>query len=224
LAFSLAAALWDGRLAGSTPVTVFSRSAYTLARPDGAVADVTALRRREDRRFFRATGAGMPLWLELADAPLRRSLGRDTIFSVNVSEQERDDVVAAVKNVLHTSSKLLVPLGLGGHVDHRIVRDAAVFLYRQHGCEIIFYEDLPYAAFMPLCVITESVRQLETALDARLCARYWPSASLVQAKQCAVDSYASQTDAGTLAALLGHAYRLRQSALPAERIWAPCIR
>ena len=37
------------------------------------------------------------------------------------------------------------PLGVGGHVDHRLVRDAALALARQ-GASVLFYEDFPYVA------------------------------------------------------------------------------
>jgi LmbE family N-acetylglucosaminyl deacetylase len=39
--------------------------------------------------------------------------------------------------------RVLAPLAVGGHVDHRIVRDAALLLARQ-GWPVRFYEDVPY--------------------------------------------------------------------------------
>lgn len=39
--------------------------------------------------------------------------------------------------------RVLAPLAVGGHVDHRIVRDAGLLLARQ-GWPVLFYEDVPY--------------------------------------------------------------------------------
>ena len=42
----------------------------------------------------------------------------------------------------------LVPLALGGHIDHRLVKLAALKAAPDSGARIIgFYEDLPYAAY-----------------------------------------------------------------------------
>ncbi len=43
---------------------------------------------------------------------------------------------------------LLVPAGLGGHLDHRIVAAAAVAVTQRSGAPIGFYEDRPYSAYL----------------------------------------------------------------------------
>lgn len=54
------------------------------------------------------------------------------------------------------SCHLYAPLAIGNHVDHQIVRRAALIL-QQVGFEVLFYEDFPYAERDPA--------GLETALD-----------------------------------------------------------
>lgn len=40
---------------------------------------------------------------------------------------------------------IAAPLGVGGHPDHIAVRTEAISLRRWAGCELVLYEDLPYA-------------------------------------------------------------------------------
>lgn len=224
LALSLGAAWWDGRLAGWRPVTVFSRSGFTLRVPNGDVTGTSALRAAEDRAFFSRTTAGALLWLDQPDAPIRRELHSETVFSAPVHAHELAAVRAGLEAVLPLSGTLFAPLAIGGHVDHRIVCGVACELFRQGGYDIIFYEDLPYAAFMAMPAIADAVRHVEQMIGTALFPRYWASASLAKAKQWAVESYASQTDRGTLPSLLYHARRLAQDGVGTERVWATARR
>lgn len=221
LAFSLGAALWDGRLAGCRPVTVFSRSGYTLKLPNGDPDRVSALRKAEDKKFFSLTGADVLLWLDQPDAPLRRAFVSDTVFSAPLSEDELAAVYGKVVSAIPGSATLLAPLALGGHVDHRTVLGVACRLYVQGSHEVFFYEDLPYAAFMELPALEARVHALERELGITLRPIFWPSLTLHSAKQWAVESYASQCDEYSLDPLLYHSQRLHSSALCGERVWIP---
>ena len=50
--------------------------------------------------------------------------------------------VAAQVAALSAATRVLAPLGVGGHVDHRLLRDAAD---RLQGVEVLFYEEYPYS-------------------------------------------------------------------------------
>lgn len=217
LAFSLAGAFRDGRLAGCRPVTVFSRSAYTPARPAGDAVRVTALRKAEDERFFAATAAAPPLWLDLEDAPLR---GAGAVFHAPMATDDRAAVRRALAR-LPAGGTLVVPLSLGGHVDHRLVCGAGCERLRAGTHSLIFYEDLPYAAFLGAEAIAARVRRLSRRLGRPLVPELWTSPRLAEAKRWAVASYPSQTDAATLAHLLRHAWRVSPDGPPAERVWRP---
>jgi LmbE family N-acetylglucosaminyl deacetylase len=220
LAFSLGAAFMDGRLAGCRPVTVFSRSTWLQGAGEGDVAAVSARRTEEDRRFFSHTKAGAPLWLDLPDAPLRDITAEAGVFDAPVRTEELRTVQRALAAVLDPGARLLVPLGLGGHVDHRLVRDAACSLCVEAGHSLLLYEDLPYAAFLEAPDIERFVDAFARRLGTTLVPLVWASPCLAEAKAWAVVSYASQTDGSSLGHLMRHASRLRPGEM-VERVWRP---
>jgi LmbE family N-acetylglucosaminyl deacetylase len=106
-----------------------------------------AARREEDARALELLGAD-GLWAGLRDAPFRSARYRS--FSGIVLD--RDPLDAAVEEkadawlarVLERAAprRLLAPLAVGGHVDHRLAYAVAA---RATGPERWFYEDRPYA-------------------------------------------------------------------------------
>ncbi len=106
-----------------------------------------AVRRDEDCAALALLGAE-PLHLGLADAPYRRALPRTFRGLVLTELVEGDPDAVAVARVLVdclaalAPDLLLLPLGVGEHVDHRVVHAAHT---RLHVGSIGFYEDRPYA-------------------------------------------------------------------------------
>lgn len=102
------------------------------------------------------------------------SAGR-TLFGPPDPEDERrtstqlDDILAG----LPPATRWLVPLGIGGHVDHRLVRAAAERCAPRLNTRIDYYEDFPYSRKLRnrLKVLglpwTRSLRSSSVALDAR---------------------------------------------------------
>ncbi len=105
-----------------------------------------AVRRDEDCAALALLGAE-PLHLGLADAPYRRALPRTFRGLVLTELVEGDPDAVAVARVLVdclaalAPDLLLLPLGVGEHVDHRVVHAAHTHLHGSIG----FYEDRPYA-------------------------------------------------------------------------------
>jgi LmbE family N-acetylglucosaminyl deacetylase len=108
--------------------------------------DGYAARRDEDRAALALLGAE-PLHLGLADAPYRRALPRTFRGLVLTQLVEGDADAVAVAHVLVdrlaalAPDLILLPLGVGEHVDHRVVHAAHTLLHGSIG----FYEDRPYA-------------------------------------------------------------------------------
>lgn len=109
-----------------------------------------AVRRAEDAVALAYLGAE-PLWLGFLDAPWRdpfytgfeqlilgRSPGDDTAFVGAIRRS-----LQAVVNELQPA-QLLAPLGVGTHVDHRLVFEAARQLGPPSECQYRFYEERPY--------------------------------------------------------------------------------
>jgi len=105
-----------------------------------------ATRRAEDRAALALLGAA-PLHFGLQDAPQRRGVA-PSFRELVLRELTDDDIdAAAVTGALTLAidaieaSEVLLPLGVGEHVDHRIVHAAHAGLAGRVG----FYEDRPYA-------------------------------------------------------------------------------
>ena len=59
-------------------------------------------------------------------------------------EQPFEPIAAALADVAAPAALVLAPAGLGGHLDHHLVRDAALALWRR-GRNLALYADLPHA-------------------------------------------------------------------------------
>jgi LmbE family N-acetylglucosaminyl deacetylase len=191
-----------------TPPNDTSPIAHRLYSDNPHIHDIAGVRRREDLAagrllhvdvrqlphldaLFRTTPDGAPLYTDL-----------NHIFSAPDAEVEQaaerlaHDWLDA--DLLPNPADVLAPLGIGGHVDHRIVRRAAELAHDKAGAatrRLHYYEDQPYAARRPQqrwhhlipqrCVptvhhLTETVWQ--NKIDAIAChasqiALLWPNGS-----------------------------------------------
>lgn len=105
------------------------------------------VRRREDEAAARALGCRY-LSLDLFDAPdrpeIRGSLGLFARFGpphLGIT----NEVVERLRWHIRPGAALRAPLAVGGHIDHRIVHEAARSLSYDLGLELGYYEDLPYS-------------------------------------------------------------------------------
>jgi LmbE family N-acetylglucosaminyl deacetylase len=116
----------------------------------GADADAVDYRRAEDVAAMRALGA-TATWLEFRDAIYRGDLylSDDDLFgSVKADDADTASSVKASLVALLDALRpaaVYTPVGIGGHVDHRLTRDAALACERGD-CALYLYEDFPYAA------------------------------------------------------------------------------
>jgi LmbE family N-acetylglucosaminyl deacetylase len=116
--------------------------------------DVLARRRLEDERYAAFAEVSI-VWLDLPDAVYRGYEGDDELLG----EPHADDV--APVDILRREisrlepQRLYLPLGVGGHVDHRLARDAGTALLHdarrwvmpgpEYLGRLAYYEDFPYA-------------------------------------------------------------------------------
>ncbi len=119
-----------------------------------AVATPTAVmeeRAREDRAFAELAGAEL-IPMGLPDAVFRGYEGEETLMG----PPRPDDPAptSALAELLHSvrPDVAYVPLGIGGHIDHRQVFRAAVWelaggragSFSERHCRTVFFEDFPY--------------------------------------------------------------------------------
>ena len=125
-----------------TELAVMLHRAWKLPPPG-----VVAARRGEDRAACARLGAaarhlGVPEAIYVrgpGDEPLYAEI--DDLFVPARADDTRGEEIQASLATLPASDTLLVPLAVGGHVDHRLTRSAAEAL----GRPLVYYEDYPYA-------------------------------------------------------------------------------
>ncbi|MEM5331736.1 PIG-L family deacetylase [Paraburkholderia sp. JHI2823] len=196
-------------------MTVFGRSGWacpqTLSRASANA--VAIMRQQEDlayceRRRMNYTGLACP------DSFL---MGYDEVKELSAAAADDPRTADIVKLIGESVARLaphflLAPCGVGGHVDHRIVRIATDALDR---VEVLYYEDVPYSASLPLAELDRQLtaQGLVPALTADI--------EIVLEGKCEdMWSYLSQTGAWTVAEMLRHASRVGAgNARYAERLW-----
>jgi len=140
--------------AGSPRLASFSPFAGLLHTRWQTGPDAVALRREEDRRACAIVGA-QPCTFEYPDC-IYRSLPEtgdwviqreeDLFIPIHPDETHLLDgwVEMAVRSI-PTNANLVAPLSLGGHLDHRLTRQAAGQLASARtDLDLWFYADLPY--------------------------------------------------------------------------------
>ena len=127
----------------------------TAERTEAAAAgDLMATRRLEDERFAAFAEVSV-VWLDLPDAVFRGYEGDDELLG----EPREDDPAPA--DILRREiarlepQRVYLPLGIGGHVDHQLARNAGIALLQdarkwvmpgpEYVGNVVFYEDFPYA-------------------------------------------------------------------------------
>lgn len=144
--------------AGDEPAEPPSPLAANLARWWGlAPGSVMRARRAEDRAAGEVLGADVEQWNEL-EAPYRRDprdgrLLYTTLGALFRRVDPAEEAFVATLGERFASLpeplEVLAPLGVGGHVDHQLVRQAATSRW---GSALRHYEEFPYAAWKRLAV------------------------------------------------------------------------
>lgn len=208
-----------------TIMNVFSRSSYApfsdadTVHENDRLTYVSALRRREDESFARhmpgATPANLKFVdLNLKDAPIRLRCDPSSVCELAVDPNDTAFAKLQKSLATHLEGKgaLVAPLGIGKHVDHRVVREAVLSFATD--LPIAFYEDLPYAAETEDAGLREGLEPvLVDGMGSALRGRY---AEPGEFKRRMVALYGSQIDAGQGEAIAG--FCLRSGG--AERLWA----
>ncbi len=151
---SLGQSLLDGPLSTCRVrvEVVFGRSNFTrwFHPTRGRTLPVTVWRRSEEALAQAAFGyrVGTSSWEEVV---LRTGeLDADVLLAAD-TELDEDLVVELttwMRRLRGSGTTLLVPAGIGDHIDHRLVAEAGRRLAAEHPDRIGFYEDRPYASLV----------------------------------------------------------------------------
>lgn len=160
-AFSLGLALetWirDGHTV--TVLNCFTQSSYApysdveAVHANDRTSFVSALRKREDQAWNKLLGDRLRFYdLDLLDAPLRLNCSTEEVLTVAIRPGDRalarvqGAIAKLVGHATQERTWVVAPLAMGGHIDHRIVHQAALQALAAEDAPLALYEDLPYAA------------------------------------------------------------------------------
>ena len=117
----------------------------------GHLTESVAVRREEDERAMRLLGVDH-IHLEYPDAIYRFDdtsflylCDEDLLGTLHPSDLELvPQITEAIRGICSPrQSRVYAPLAVGNHVDHQLVREAALILHRRSH-PVTFYEDYPY--------------------------------------------------------------------------------
>ena len=212
----------------------------TLERADLAEADATARRKAEDERWAYFLEAAL-VDLDLPDAVHRGYEGDEALLGRPLKEDEPPVDILRREILRLEPQQVYVPLGIGGHVDHRLCRDAALALLEDEEDWVMpapdmapllsFYEDFPYAWWSDFNGPADLAGQeIEVPSGLALEARYADISDQLERKNAGLKMYAAEvqrlfdSEQGMLDAVTGYAARVAQAGGvgtgAAERYWS----
>jgi LmbE family N-acetylglucosaminyl deacetylase len=167
--------------------------------------EIVARRRVEDERFAYFAEASV-VFLDLPDAVFRGYASDAELLGT--PREDDDDVFDAIRREVNRlePQKVYFPLGVGGHVDHQLCRDAGVRLLSESrrwvmpGPEyagiVTFYEDFPYAWWQDFSRLEDLPPDAFAALpaDITLAPSYADISDQLERKIQGITTYESQMD------------------------------
>ncbi|MDN5201204.1 hypothetical protein QQ008_07520 [Fulvivirgaceae bacterium BMA10] len=221
VAFSLGAFIISNNLKDIHVLTFFSRSTCTAKNEKMDVDIVTRIRKKEDEQFFKFCKSKAELfYFDFLDAPIRLNIKEEDVCSTYSTALEKsilNKVEHTLLNLITNDSIILSPLGLGGHVDHLLVREIALKLLRT-GYNVGFYEDLPYAGNFLQNAIYHKVFQLNGKYNITLKPLIIDSSLTINDKVKACSNYSSQIENSTIDRIKKYHSQF-DNQLVSERIW-----
>jgi len=191
-------------------VTAFSESAFVPGFGAELTREEAARRRAGEDAAFCAEIRATWIRLGLPDPLLRGYESFASMFDPR-AEPRREPLfdalrgrVYSVPDVYPGARLLLAPLGLGTHIDHLMLREAAKDLGRERGLPVAYYEDLPYANEIE----PDKILDHALSVDAGLRPRDFDVSRVMEAKVRLVEIYASQDVSHFVRSVLAYGRRL----------------
>lgn len=210
-AFSVGACLLSGLFPRASVINIYSRSGYRIDSL-GEESEVTHRRMQEDREAMRLLGIAASYW-GFPDTSLKPEYPDEPSYLNPAADPKSDKSYSAVSeriaDVVRTrrAALFLSPLGLGYHIEHRIVAEVC-HGFLQEGMFVAFYEDGSY--------FEKSVTEATTIAEhLGLTSHITISPLGFSWKEGLVKVYSSQIDEQTLASL-----RRSYSETGGERLWS----
>ncbi|XVN44358.1 MAG: PIG-L family deacetylase [Rickettsia hoogstraalii] len=124
-------------------INIFNKTRYYL--PTFKTNNINKQRDSEDNRFAKQFSLNK-INLNFPDS----SVLRHTAYSETICTPHDIRHSFLMKKLIKIfkyikPNKIFCPLGIGGHIDHKIVKEICLKIFRNNYHNLVFYEDLPYA-------------------------------------------------------------------------------
>lgn len=202
-----------------TVLNFFTRSNYAPRALESQVDAVSLIRKTEDHNVLSRIDKRIRIRdCDLLDAPLRLGIPFEAVCRPETGALARSvepGITAYIRTQAQTDL-VIAPLGLGGHVDHLAVSEAAITsVWLRH--RLAFYEDLPYATWTSDDRLRQRIHEIETKLRVRLRPVLIRQQCAIRRKQRAVARYRSQITRDEAASIARFSLRYGGG----ERLWLP---
>ncbi len=181
-------------------LTGYAQGLHGLWREaSGRQKEINSVRREEEAAALRLLGLH-PVWLDVPDAPYRRSADGEAFYTSDtelfgrVAPEERRLLVPCIADEIRRVAlenggargrvRVFAPLGVGRHVDHQLMFRACLRLGPRYG--VLFYEDYPYTA------VEGALRQRLEEIGAPAQPRLNNISDLIGLKIASISKYKSQ--------------------------------
>lgn len=223
IAYSLGGAVLKGYINEGILATVFQRSSHVPnINLKASIDEGSSIRFKEDRAYAQRVGLAYK-GLSLKEAVDRGYRDFDAIckkdsYLTDHSRVENNRVIQSFLEELlerQQITTLWAPLAIGYHVDHVMVSRAVLNWKTKKKLEIIFYEDIPYAAYLDRASLDQwIIQQIGPAKEELI-----DISAVFQEKMRNIEIYKSQINEQDVAGLKQHALRLVPG-FATERIWS----
>jgi LmbE family N-acetylglucosaminyl deacetylase len=169
-----------------------------------AAGDATARRRMEEERYAYFAEASV-VFLDLPDAIYRGYDGEDQLLGLPRDDDPAPYEILRREIARLEPQKVYFPLGIGGHVDHRLCRDVGVQLLQEgrrwimpgpdYAGALLFYEDFPYAWWSDFAKLGDLEDGLDgLPSDVGIAPQYADVGDQIERKITGLTMYASQVE------------------------------
>ncbi|HWT30796.1 MAG TPA: PIG-L family deacetylase [Propylenella sp.] len=194
-------------------LTLFGRSRWCLPRYRHGVSELSRERAAEEDRWRSAARVGGAVG-DLPDSICRGLSAKEEVAGRRVEPAllaAAAEAIAAFARPFRPDFTVL-PLALGRHIDHIIVRDAGIASPRGLG-RLVFYEDLPYAWRRP--DIQRTARVIGASLPVTV-----NVSRVLERKLALLSLYRSQLTFAHRWKVRAHAVDIAAGRGAAERLWS----
>lgn len=197
-------------------LNIFSETRYLYHKDPKNSLSANEIREAEDRAFSQRIGAKR-ITLGFPDTSVLKHTSQSE-FITSFRDHRYTPVKKEIEKVLLKENPDIVfcPLGLGGHIDHRIVFHAIWYQEIKTQAQIYFYEDLPYTAHLDLLTV-ESI--IQSKMDQKGRAIYFNITDFICQKEQGISLYKSQLETSLMDSILTYAKALGKGIEFFERSW-----